>query len=146
MQKSGFKDNSNAMKREIKNREAYKLGQLHSVFVDVREKEELERVSYDMTNVVNIPLSQFEHRFHLLSKEADLIIVCRTGRRSGIVTEFLENRGYPNARNLLGGIVQWEEDGLPVKRTEEKGLYESRPEAHPAFNNFLDRIKDIVDL
>lgn len=132
--------------REIGNREAYKAGQQSAVFVDVREKDELERVSYDMPNVVNIPLSQFEHRFHLLSKEADLVIVCRTGRRSGIVTEFLENRGYPRVRNLLGGIVQWEEDGLPVIRTEEKGLYEIRPEAHPAFHEFLARVKNVIDL
>lgn len=133
------------MKREIKNRQAFKSGLENSVFVDVREKDELERVSYDMPNVVNIPLSQFEHRFHLLSKEADLIIVCRTGRRSGIVTEFLHNKGYTTVRNLLGGVVQWEDDGLPVIRTEEKGLYERRPEAHPAFHNFLERVKNIVD-
>ncbi|MCB0497647.1 MAG: rhodanese-like domain-containing protein [Cyclobacteriaceae bacterium] len=133
------------MKLEIYNRDAYKSGLTDSVFVDVREKDELERVSYDMPNVVNIPLSQFEHRFHLLSKEADLIIVCRTGRRSGIVTEFLNNKGYTKVRNLLGGIVQWEDDGLPVIRTEEKGLYERRPEAHPAFHNFLERIKNVID-
>lgn len=133
------------MKREITNSEAYALGKSNSVFVDVREKDELERVSYDMPNVVNIPLSQFEHRFHLLSREADLIIVCRTGRRSGLVTEFLANRGYPHARNLLGGIIQWEDDGLPVIRSEEKGLYESSPEAHPAFHNFLNRVKDLID-
>ncbi|MCB0504574.1 MAG: rhodanese-like domain-containing protein [Cyclobacteriaceae bacterium] len=133
------------MKLEVNNRQAYRLGLVSSVFVDVREKDELERVSYDMPNVVNIPLSQFEHRFHLLSKEADLIVVCRTGRRSGIVTEFLHNKGYTNVRNLLGGIVQWEDDGLPVTRTEEKGLYERRPEAHPAFHDFLERIKSIID-
>jgi len=132
------------MKREISNTDAFKLSTKNSVFVDVREKDELERIAYNVTNVINIPLSQFEHRFHLLSKEADLIIVCRTGRRSGLVTDFLSNRGYSHARNLIGGIIQWEEEGLPVIRNEEKGLYESAPEAHPAFFSFLKRIKNII--
>ena len=132
------------MKREISNTDAFKLGQKNSVFVDVREKEELDRIAYSVTNVINIPLSQFEHRFHLLSKEADLIIVCRTGRRSGLVTDFLANRGYPHARNLIGGIIQWEEEGFPVIRNEEKGLYESTPEAHPAFFSFIKRIKNVI--
>jgi rhodanese-related sulfurtransferase len=134
------------MKREIKNKKAYDAGLSSSVFVDVREKDELERVSYDMPNVINIPLSQFEHRFHLLSKEADLIIVCRTGRRSGTVTDFLEDKGYSKAQNLVGGIIKWEEDGLPVIRTEEIGIYENTPEAHPAFNDFIDRVKKVVKL
>lgn len=133
------------MKNEIVNRKAYSAGLGTAVFVDVREKDELERVSYKMPNVVNIPLSQFEHRFHLLSKDADLIIVCRTGRRSGTVTDFLANKGYIKVHNLLGGIIQWEEDGLPVDRSEEVGLYESNPEAHPAFQEFIERIKKVVD-
>jgi len=132
------------MKREITNIDAFDLAKRNSVFVDVREKEELHIVAYDVVNVVNIPLSQFEHRFHLLSKKADLIIVCRTGRRSDTVTEFLANRGYPHARNLLGGIIQWEEDGFPVIRNEAKGLYESAPEANPAFFSFLKRIKNVI--
>lgn len=132
------------MKSEIENKKAYPIALSSAVFVDVREKDELERVSYDMPNVVNIPLSQFEHRFHLLSKEANLIIVCRTGRRSGIVTTFLQNKGYTRVQNLLGGIIQWEEDALPVIRTEEKGIYESAPEAHPAFDNFIERVKKII--
>lgn len=134
------------MKNEINNQKAFNDGKLASVFVDVREKDELERVSYDMPNVVNVPLSQFEHRYHLLSKEANLIIVCRTGRRSGIVTEFLLNKGYAKVHNLLGGIVDWEEDGLPVVRTADKGIYESTPEAHPAFNSFISRIEKVVEL
>ena len=132
------------MKKQIKNVTAYHTGLKSAVFVDVREKDELERVAYDMPNVVNIPLSQFEHRFHLLSKDAELIIVCRTGRRSGTVTDFLENKSYFNAQNLIGGIIQWEEDGFPVIRTEDKGLYESTPGAHPAFQLFIDRVKKVV--
>jgi adenylyltransferase/sulfurtransferase len=41
--------------------------------------------------------------------DVPLIIVCRTGSRSTMVTEFLRRNGFPNARNLQGGIYSWNE-------------------------------------
>ena len=41
--------------------------------------------------------------------EDPLIIVCRTGARSAMVTQFLRQNGYPNAQNLAGGIYAWSE-------------------------------------
>ena len=36
-----------------------------------------------------------------------LVIICRTGSRSAMVTQFLRQNGFPNAQNLAGGIYAW---------------------------------------
>lgn len=85
------------------------------LFVDVREEDELRDLSYDISNIINIPLSQFEKRFCELPKYKELIIVCRSGNRSLYVTNFLINQGYTHAVNMQGGILEWIEEGLPTK-------------------------------
>ena len=48
-----------------------------------------------------------------LSKDSTVLVYCRSGRRSLDAAEMLINCGY-KVVNLKGGIIEWEEDGLPV--------------------------------
>lgn len=47
-------------------------------------------------------------------KGAKIFLYCRTGRMSAITAEKLVQLGYANVWNLQGGMVAWEEAGLPV--------------------------------
>lgn len=85
------------------------------LFVDVREEDELEELSYDISNLINIPLSQLTERFGELPKDKSLIIVCRSGNRSLYVTNFLIAQGYPNVAKMQGGILEWIDAGFPIK-------------------------------
>jgi rhodanese-related sulfurtransferase len=49
-----------------------------------------------------------------LRKDIPLIIQCRSGARSGNVTQFLEKQGFQNALNLKGGILAWIEQVDPA--------------------------------
>lgn len=44
-------------------------------------------------------------------KSRPLYLFCRSGRRSGIVTQYLREKGYRNAFNVSGGIVAWKAAG-----------------------------------
>lgn len=44
-------------------------------------------------------------------KSTPIYLFCRSGRRSGIVTQFLREKGYSNAFNVAGGIVAWKAAG-----------------------------------
>lgn len=44
-----------------------------------------------------------------LTTEDPLIVICRTGSRSAMVTQFLRQNGFANAQNLKGGIYAWSE-------------------------------------
>ena len=42
-------------------------------------------------------------------KEEEVILYCRTGNRSGQAAMFLETMGFTNTKNLVGGVVAWQE-------------------------------------
>lgn len=75
------------------------------VLVDVREAHELRisTLAYDR----HIPSDDLPNRLDELDRDADLVIYCRTGNRSGVITEYLAGLGYARVRNLVGGINAW---------------------------------------
>lgn len=72
--------------------------------IDVREADEV--AAGKIPGIVNIPLGLLEFRINELDKTKDYIIVCRSGARSGLATQFLESYGY-RAKNMVGGMLAW---------------------------------------
>jgi rhodanese-related sulfurtransferase len=83
--------------------------------VDVREKDEVDALSYDVPNIINIPLSEFEERFAEIPQDKEVVMVCRSGSRSLRAAGFLVNHGYKNVVNMQHGMNRWIERGFPVK-------------------------------
>ncbi len=73
--------------------------------LDVREPHELE-ISC-LTDVVAIPMAEVPDRLQEIPEDADIVVICRTGGRSGKVTHFLKASGYKRVRNLVGGMNGW---------------------------------------
>jgi rhodanese-related sulfurtransferase len=42
-------------------------------------------------------------------KTQELVLQCRSGRRSADAALFLETQGFTNCKNLTGGILEWQE-------------------------------------
>lgn len=42
-------------------------------------------------------------------KNEEVIIYCRSGNRSGQAAMMLETMGFTNVKNLIGGMLSWEE-------------------------------------
>jgi molybdopterin/thiamine biosynthesis adenylyltransferase/rhodanese-related sulfurtransferase len=75
------------------------------ILLDVRESYETQIASL---GGVLIPMKQLPYRLDELNKEDEIIIYCRTGHRSHNVTQYLiENHGFRNVKNLVGGIHAW---------------------------------------
>ena len=76
-------------------------------FLDVRTNTEHQIISIPNTKV--IPISELSSRLAELEvfKEKEFIVYCRSGNRSKKGTKILNNNGF-NARNLIGGIKEWE--------------------------------------
>jgi rhodanese-related sulfurtransferase len=85
-----------------------------SLLVDVREKDEVAALAYDVENIINIPLSEFEDKMVDLPKDKHLIIACRSGKRSLKAANILVDNGYTNLANLEGGILAWQKKNLDV--------------------------------
>ncbi|PLY01610.1 MAG: hypothetical protein C0623_05190 [Desulfuromonas sp.] len=51
----------------------------------------------------------------LVGPEDQLVLVCRTGRRTGVLLDFLNSQtSYRRAQHLAGGILGWIDNDLPV--------------------------------
>jgi rhodanese-related sulfurtransferase len=86
-----------------------------ALLVDVREKNEVAQLAYEVPNLINIPLSEFEERFQEIPKDKPVVIVCKSGGRSLRATGFLVNHGYENVVNMQHGIEKWVQKGFPTK-------------------------------
>lgn len=42
-------------------------------------------------------------------KDKEVILYCRSGNRSGQAAMFLDAMGFKNTKNLVGGMLAWEE-------------------------------------
>ena len=86
-----------------------------ALLVDVREKDEVAELAYDVPNIINIPLSEFEERFNEIPKDKEVVMVCRSGGRSLRAAGFLVNHGYTNVVNMEHGMIRWATKGFPTK-------------------------------
>lgn len=76
--------------------------------IDVREPHE-----YDICNLDGelIPMGQIPQNLDKISKDKQVILHCRSGKRSGDVITWLEkNHQFTNLYNLEGGILAWARD------------------------------------
>lgn len=85
-----------------------------SVLVDVREQDEWN--AGHAPGARHIPLGQLGARSHELPKDREIITVCRSGNRSARAASLLRGAGFPQVRNLSGGMTAWSREGLPVER------------------------------
>jgi len=88
-----------------------------ALLVDVRERDEVAELAYDVPNIINTPLSEFEECFNEIPKDRDVVMVCKGGGRSLRAAGFLINHGYdPNkVVNMQHGIIRWVQKGFPTK-------------------------------
>lgn len=88
-----------------------------ALLVDVREKDEVSQLAYDVPNIMNIPLSEFDERYTEIPKDKEVVLVCRGGGRSLKATGILIQHGYDKEKvvNMQHGIIRWVKKGFPTK-------------------------------
>jgi phage shock protein E len=89
-------------------------GRADVALFDVREQAEYD--AGHIPGVKLIPLGQVPARMAEIPKDKAVILTCRSGNRSGQAADFLRQQGYTNVHNMEGGIVAWQQAGLPVEK------------------------------
>lgn len=89
--------------------------------VDVREPDEFAGGS--IAGAVNVPLSRISRdgiqaldRAGVKHDSGELLVICRSGARSGSACAALQAALGERAVNLQGGLMAWVGAGLPVSR------------------------------
>ncbi len=76
--------------------------------IDVREPHEKEICSI---GAELIPMGEVMNNLDKISKTKKVIVHCRSGARSGAITQALETQmGYTNVYNLKGGILAYADE------------------------------------
>lgn len=76
--------------------------------IDVREPHEYDEFNIGAKNIplANIPLVLMDMEDN---KEQEIIVHCRSGKRSATAQAIFGQAGFKNVRNLIGGILKWQE-------------------------------------
>lgn len=85
-----------------------------AIFVDVRETNEVDILTYDLPGVINLPLSELPERMAELPKDQPIVLACRSGKRSLKAVTLLAENNFTQLHNLTGGIIAWEAAEMPV--------------------------------
>jgi rhodanese-related sulfurtransferase len=88
------------------------------LLLDVREPEEWDAGHAPAAR--HIPLGQLPERMGELERPGPVVVVCRSGSRSALATEWLATAGF-DAANLIGGMQAWAHAGLPVETDSGAG-------------------------
>ena len=98
-----------AMYQQITAEEAKKImdSDEEHIILDTREQDEYD--AGHIPNALLIPYTEIEKKAEeiLPDKDAQILVYCRSGRRSKIAAESLTKLGYTNIKEF-GGIVDWE--------------------------------------
>ena len=82
---------------------ALEMSKAGAVLIDVRTPAE---VAEGMApGAVNIPLQEIQQRLAEFPKDKDLLIYCRSGKRSMAASNFLIENGYEKVFNVVGGFL-----------------------------------------
>ena len=82
---------------------ALEMQQAGGVLIDVRTPGEVAEGT--APGSINIPLQEAEQRLAEFPKDKDLLIFCRSGKRSMAVSNFLIQNGYERVFNVVGGFL-----------------------------------------
>jgi rhodanese-related sulfurtransferase len=77
--------------------------------LDVREPDEW--AAGHAPGAHHLPMMEIPARMSEVPTDVDVVVVCRSGGRSGQVVSYLVGNGWDNVRNLDGGMRSWAATG-----------------------------------
>jgi sulfur-carrier protein adenylyltransferase/sulfurtransferase len=84
------------------------------VLIDTREPHEYQEAHLEGGRLVPPGLLADEIEAAAPDKSARTILYCRSGNRSALAAAQMQALGYENVASMGGGILAWQEQGLPV--------------------------------
>ena len=94
--------------------ERQKIGAL---IIDVRDDDEFAEAH--IAGSLHVPLPDIEARLSEIPKNRDVLLFCRSGRRSGKAqTLLVDTHDYRTVSNIEGGIIAWAQADLPLEHPQ----------------------------
>jgi rhodanese-related sulfurtransferase len=102
-------------------REALPLLEAGAVLVDLRVGEERNGRSFGVGNVILTTLQAIQAGEASLPRDRLIIVADCVGLKSKKALPVLRGQGFESIASLIGGMIDWEQDGMPtvIDRDEE---------------------------
>jgi len=88
------------------------------ILIDVRTQQEYTGELGHIDGTVLLPLqdisswiSKYEN-----DKDKEIVMICRSGNRSGRATQYFLDHGFKDVYNMEGGMIAWNKAGFPVEK------------------------------
>jgi len=94
-----------------------KCGSSDHVYIDVRSLD--EHNSGSIPGAICIPHEKISENLSQIPKDKEVILFCRSGKRSAKAKEELVKHGYKNIKEIEGGFVAWSESGKPIHQVRK---------------------------
>jgi rhodanese-related sulfurtransferase len=90
--------------------QTYLLSGTQATLVDIREQHELQHGM--LQDAIHIPMQSIPEKIAELgeNKNKAIVLICRSGKRSDQVGQYLEQLGFGDVINLVGGMNAWAAD------------------------------------
>ncbi len=82
--------------------------------IDVREDDELTGSLGVIAGAEHLPMRRLVGEATSWPRDTPLVLVCRSGRRSGALAEELTAMGFTQVASMTGGMLAWRDRGLPI--------------------------------
>jgi len=77
------------------------------ILIDVREQHEWDAGHIHAAR--HIPLKELKDQLGQLDKNAEVVVYCKSGKRSQAGGKILREAGFANVQSMKGGIIAWVE-------------------------------------
>lgn len=84
------------------------------VILDVRTPEEFAEGHLDGAIMIDFYRDDFADQLAELDPNVPYLLYCRSGNRSGQTTAIMEELGFTDVADINGGILAWNQAGLPT--------------------------------
>lgn len=110
IQNPHFQDVKDVMPDQVKK------AQDNIAIIDVRENDEWNGELGHIESAKLINLGLLPDQISEVPKNKTVVFVCRSGGRSAKAAAFFKQQGYTDVYNMKGGMILWNDQGLPVSR------------------------------
>ena len=90
------------------------IKEMDVAIIDVREEYEYNEGHIE--GAALLPLGEIPDRIDEIPKDVPVILVCRSGNRSGQAYQYLTEQGFDNVHNMLGGMLDWAAYGYAIEK------------------------------
>lgn len=98
----------------LTSKEAFALCEKGALLLDIREEYMNLYKRFGVKNEIQIPKSHLEQELENLPKDKTIVVADASGIFSKEACLLLIKNGFEKVENLAAGIVEWEQDGMPL--------------------------------